>query len=142
MSDYSYPEQPRIAVGAVVIHQNRVLLVQRGNAPAKGEWAIPGGKVELGETLRHAVEREIFEETGIKIRAGEIIYTFESIHRDQNGQVKFHYVILDYSAEYLSGNPVPQDDVWAAAWVSGQDAQTLNINPNTLSLLKKIKFLV
>lgn len=141
MSDYRYPEKPRIAVGAVVIHQNRVLLVQRGKAPAKGEWSIPGGSVELGETLRQAVEREIFEETGIKIRAGDIIHTFESIHHDPNGRVEFHYVILDYSAQYLSGNPVPQDDVLAARWISPRDSGKLHVNPNTVKLLKKINFL-
>ena len=141
MTNLCYPDVPRVAVGAVVIHQNKVLLVQRGKAPAKGEWAIPGGSVELGETLQQAVEREIFEETGVRIQAGELVYTFESIHQDPNGRIIFHYVILDYSARYLSGTPVPNDDVLAAQWVAPLDVNGLNINATTLALLKKIGFL-
>jgi len=141
MTHQCYPEVPRVAVGAVVIHQNKVLLVQRGKAPAKGEWAIPGGSVELGETLQQAAEREIFEETGVRIQAGELVYTFESIHQDPDGRIIFHYVILDYAARYISGTPVPNDDVLAAQWVSPLDANRLAINTTTLGLLKKIGFL-
>ena len=95
-----YPDLPRLAVGAVVVHQNRVLLVRRAKAPAKGLWAIPGGSVRLGETLQQAAEREILEETGLTIRAGEPMLTFETIRRDPNGQVRFHYVIVELKAVY------------------------------------------
>jgi len=136
-----YPEHPRVAVGAVVIHNNCVLLVKRAKAPAEGEWAIPGGNVELGETLQQAAEREILEETGVRIRAREIIYTFESIHEDRDGNIIFHYVILDYSSDYISGNPTPRDDAMDAQWVSPEDIKKFKINSSTLILLKKIGFL-
>jgi 8-oxo-dGTP diphosphatase len=141
MSSNCYPEHPKVAVGAVVIHDNQVLLVKRGKPPAEGEWAIPGGNVELGETLQKAAEREILEETGVTIQAKEIIYTFESIYKDRDGNIRFHYVILDYSADYISGSPAPHDDALAAQWVSPQGASSLNINSATLILLKKIGFL-
>ena len=83
----SYPDAPRPAVGAVVFKDDAVLLVQRGNSPSRGMWAIPGGSVHLGETLQAAAEREIFEETGVVIRAGDPVLVFESIEKDQRGAV-------------------------------------------------------
>jgi ADP-ribose pyrophosphatase len=113
-----YPDLPRLAVGAVVVHQDRVLLVRRAKAPAQGLWAIPGGSVRLGETLRQAAEREILEETGLTVRAGEVVLTFETIRRDPDGRVRFHYVIVDLLAEYLTGEPTPADDAAEARWFS------------------------
>ena len=142
MPSNRYPDHPRIAVGAVVIHNNCVLLVKRGNPPAAGEWAVPGGNVKLGETLQQAAEREILEETGVTIRAGEMIYTFESIHEDSAGNIIFHYVILDFASDYIAGNPAPHDDALDARWVSPTEAaDRLNINSSTRTLLNKIGFL-
>ena len=140
MSSRRYPEHPHVAVGAVVIHDNQVLLVKRGKPPAEGEWAIPGGNVELGETLQQAAEREILEETGVTVQAKEIIYTFESIHKDPEGGVIFHYVILDFAADYISGNPAPHDDAMDAQWVTPENATKLKINSSTRILLNKIDF--
>jgi ADP-ribose pyrophosphatase len=141
MSSNRYPGHPRLAVGAVVIHNHCVLLVKRGNPPAQGEWAIPGGNVKLGESLQQAAEREILEETGVTIQAGEAIHTFESIHKDPAGKIIFHYVILDVESDYISGDPVPRDDAQDARWISPQDAGSLNINSSTRALLNKIGFL-
>ena len=94
-----YPDAPRVAVGAVVFHQNKVLLVLRGQAPSKGMWAIPGGGIELGESLQMAAEREVLEETGLHIKAGEVVFTFDTVERDDAGRVKFHYVIVDLLGE-------------------------------------------
>lgn len=116
-----YPDLPRLAVGAVVVHQNRVLLVRRAKAPAKGLWAIPGGSVRLGETLQQAAEREILEETGITIRAGEPLLTFETIRRDPDGRVRFHYVIVDLRAVYVAGELAPADDADDARWFSAAE---------------------
>ena len=85
-----YPDFPRVAVGAVVFKDGKVLMVRRGKPPAKDQWAIPGGSVELGETLQDAAEREILEETGISIRAHAPFYTFEVIDRDEKNRVRFH----------------------------------------------------
>jgi ADP-ribose pyrophosphatase len=99
MAKKEYPDAPRVAVGAIVIHHQQVLLVLRGQPPSQGLWAIPGGSVELGETLQQAAEREIREETGLLIRAGEPVYIFDTVQRDDEGRVRFHYVIVDVLAE-------------------------------------------
>lgn len=130
-----YPVRPALAVGAVVFKDNRVLLVKRGNPPGRGVWAIPGGSVELGETLQKAAEREIFEETGIIIKAGEPIFSFESIHRDDKGRVRFHYYIVDLAASYIRGEPTPGDDALDAGWISREALGRLNVTPSTLKLL-------
>ena len=135
-----YPDEPRLAVGGVVIKDDRVLLVRRGKPPAFGEWAIPGGSVELGESLKQAVERELCEETGITVRAGEICHTFEAVKRDDDGRVRFHYVIIDLMAEYLSGEPVPASDATEAAWLTLVELKDRNINTTTLELLSKLGF--
>ena len=141
MSNTEYPDLPRVAVGAVVIHSHRILLVKRGKQPAEGEWAIPGGSVELGETLQAAVEREIHEETGITIRAGKIIYTFDSIVMDGD-RTRFHYVILDFEASYVAGTPKAGDDVLEAGWFTPEQLVTVGVNSRTLHLLEKIGFIM
>jgi 8-oxo-dGTP diphosphatase len=131
-----YPGNPRVAVGAVVFKEGCVLLVRRGQPPAEDIWAIPGGSVEIGETLQEAVEREILEETGIKIRALKPIYTFDVIDRDAAGKVRFHYVIVDLAADYIKGEPVPGDDAIDARWVSAKEISGLEVSTATLKLLK------
>lgn len=131
-----YPDQPCLAVGAVVFRDDQVLLVRRGKPPAADQWAIPGGRVNLGETLREAAEREIREETGILIRALEPVFQFESIHRDSDGRIRFHYVIIDLSGTYLDGEIQPGDDATDARWVSRSELRELPVNPVTLKLLK------
>ena len=97
MSEFKndYPDTPRVAVGAIVFKGNEVLLVRRANPPSRDVWAIPGGNVKLGESLQQAAEREILEETGVRIHAGAPVFTFDYIDRDEAGRVKFHYVIVD-----------------------------------------------
>jgi 8-oxo-dGTP diphosphatase len=139
MGGNEYPDRARVAVGAVVMKGGRLLLVRRGNPPAEGEWAIPGGSVELGESLQAAAEREIGEETGIRIRAGEPIYIFDVIRRDDAGRVRFHYVIVDLAADYVGGEIEPGDDALEARWVSSRDVEALPINRSTQKLMKKLK---
>jgi 8-oxo-dGTP diphosphatase len=139
MGGNEYPDRARIAVGAVVMKGGRLLLVRRGNPPAEGEWAIPGGSVELGESLQAAAEREIGEETGIRIRAREPIYIFDVIRRDDAGRVRFHYVIVDLAADYVGGEIEPGDDALEARWVSSRDVEALPINRSTQKLMKKLK---
>ncbi len=137
MAKREYPDSPQIAVGAIVIKDNKVLLVRRSQPPDEGLWAIPGGRVELGETLQDAVEREIMEETGLIIRARNPIYVFDVINRDAEGNIRFHYVIVDLSADYVSGKPNAGDDVNEARWVSSQELDELPLNRTTLECLKK-----
>jgi ADP-ribose pyrophosphatase len=132
-----YPTQPQVAVGAVVFKNHQILLIRRGKPPALNQWAIPGGRVQLGETLQQAAEREILEETGIIIRAGNPIYTFEVIQRDADKRVEFHYVIVDLLAEYIGGEPAANDDALDARWLSSGQLHILDVNTTTRRLLKR-----
>ena len=123
---------PIAGIGAVVIHDNRVLLVKRANAPKQGLWCIPGGKIKIGETLQQAAEREIKEETGIVIKAGKPVYVFDLI------DAKFHYIIIDLLAEYVSGKPQAGDDACGAKWFSLQDIDLPQIDLETKHLLGRI----
>jgi ADP-ribose pyrophosphatase len=135
-SDGSYPDQPRVAVGAIVFKNDKVLLVRRGKPPAEDLWAIPGGRVEIGETLQEAAERELLEETGIAIRALEPVYTFDVIDRDADGRTRFHYVIVDLAADYISGKPRAGDDASAARWVSSEELASMKVSIKTRQFLK------
>ncbi|MCG6894971.1 MAG: HAD hydrolase-like protein [Desulfobacteraceae bacterium] len=130
-----YPVQARAAVGAVVIHGDRVLLVKRAKPPAQGVWAIPGGGIRLGESLQEAAEREILEETGVVVRAGEPVFAFDAVERDDSGAVRYHYVIVDLEAAYAEGTPRAGDDASAARWVSRAELASLDVNPRTRHLL-------
>jgi len=130
-----YLGRPILAVGAVVFKDQQILLVTRGKAPAKGIWAIPGGKVELGETLKQAAEREILEETGIQIKAGEPVYSLEVIRHDTIGKIRFYYYIVDFDCKYEDGQIKPGDDAVSAQWVSEKELNYFQINPETRKLL-------
>jgi ADP-ribose pyrophosphatase len=133
-----YPAKPEVAVGAVVIRNEKILLVKRKLDPAKGDWAIPGGKINLGESLTQAAEREIREETGISIKAKKPIYCFDSIHVDEKGEIKFHYVIVDLMADYVSGEIKPGDDAADVRWFSMDNLETIKLNRSTAELLSII----
>jgi len=131
-----YPEHPRVAVGAVVFKDGNVLLVRRGKPPAEGVWAIPGGRIELGESMQAAAEREILEETGVRIKAGHPVFTFDVIERDGDGRIRFHYVIVDLMAEYVEGEPIAGDDAKEARWISATDLSLLSVSRTTKYLLE------
>lgn len=133
----SYPPKPVVAVGAVVFRDNAVLLVKRGKPPSEDQWAIPGGSVHLGETLQTAAERELLEETGVTARAGQVVLTFDTVQRDPQGRVRYHYVIVDLEATYVDGEIRAGDDAADARWVSADDLQHLDVAPMTRNFLKK-----
>jgi len=134
------PSAPKAAVGAVVIEEGRILLVKRKYPPKKGNWAIPGGSVNLGESLQAAAEREIMEETGLIIEAKEPVYTFDLIEHDSKGKILFHYVVVDLLAEYVSGDLHPADDVSDARWFNPDEIDGLEISETTKMLLDKMGF--
>lgn len=135
--DSTYPQHPRPAVGAIVFKDDRVLLVKRGRPPAQGQWAIPGGNIQLGESLQAAAEREILEETGVTIRASRPVLAFDAIVEDDDGHIQFHYVIVDLVAEYVAGELRPGDDAADVRWVAADELATLNVSPPTLNLLRE-----
>jgi mutator protein MutT len=116
-----YPQAPVVGVGAVIFDQQHVLLVRRAQEPLRGQWALPGGAVELGETLEDAIVREVREETGLTIRPLGIVKTFERIDRQPDGRVRFHYVLIDFVGELESpsaqAQPQAATDAAAAEWV-------------------------
>lgn len=129
---------PQLGVGAFVVRDDAILLVQRGKEPGKGEWAIPGGRVHPGEALRAAVKREIFEETGVIIEAGEFAWQFEYIQHDDAGELQYHYVVLDFHARYLSGEPQAGDDATNACWVRFAELATMSLSDMTRRALNEL----
>ena len=140
-ADNIYPQAPRVGVGAIVIHDGRVLLVRRGIEPSLGLWAVPGGKLKLGESLRECAAREILEETGVTIKVGKCIYVFDYLEQDDKGGIKFHYVVIDFAGEYISGEPKGADDAAEARWLTPEDVLSLPVANNTLAALKTIGYL-
>ncbi len=113
-----YPEHPLVGVGAVIVQDGRVLLVRRGKEPRKGVWSIPGGLVELGEDVKGALRREVLEETGLRVEPVELFEIVDAIESDEEGRIRFHYVIVDFLAECASDEPVPGSDVSDSRWFS------------------------
>ena len=141
MSKREYPDRPVVGIGAVVIRDGKVLLIRRGVAPGRGLWAVPGGSLELGETLQQGAEREILEETGITIRAREPIYAFDFFERDPDGRIRFHFVIVDLAADYIRGDVKGADDALEARWLAPGDLDHLPVSKNTLKLLQTAGFI-
>lgn len=137
----AYPETPRVGVGAIVIHDGAILLVKRGVEPGRGLWAIPGGTLRLGESMRECAAREVLEETGITIAVGECIYVFDLVEADENGRVRFHFVVVDFAGRYVSGEPCGADDADEARWVKTDDLALLPVSKNTMKALYSIGFL-
>ncbi len=129
---------PRAAVGAMLRHAGRFLLVKRANSPSKGRWSIPGGKIKPGETLQEAVEREVLEETGIIVRALEPVMVFDLIERDDDQGIRFHYVIVNMNVLYISGEPVPGSDALEVAWAPVDDLEKYNLSRKTLELFDRL----
>jgi len=130
---------PRIAVGAIIFDRDRVLLVERGTPPAVGRWTVPGGKLELGETLAAAVVREVHEETGLVVRCGPLVEVVERVSV-AGGDEAYHYVILDYLATVdAPADPVPGDDVRAARWVPWAELDTLPLTDGLAPVLDRAR---
>jgi ADP-ribose pyrophosphatase YjhB (NUDIX family) len=134
-----FPDRPLVGVGAVVVHQDRVLLVLRGRQPLKGYWSLPGGLVEIGETLRGAAEREVREETGLSVTASEVAEVFERIERDTAGRVIYHYVLVDFVARVTGPEQVrAASDADDARWVEWNTLNSLQLTPGLAEILAKV----
>jgi len=133
-----YPAVPRPAVGVVVIGDKRkLLMVSRAKPPAQGLWSVPGGSIELGETIFESAMREVFEETAIKCRPFGVCDAIDAIYRDKKGLVRFHYVIVYVVARYESGLVMARDDASQAGWFAIEEIAGLNTPGRTAELLRK-----
>jgi len=134
----SYPTAPLIGVGVVLFNENKqVLLVKRGNEPSKNLWSVPGGLVELGERVSESARREVLEECNLRVEPRDVLAVVDLILRDESGDVKYHYVIIDYLADYVDGELLPGSDVTEAGWFSESELGNIDIPEITLDLLKK-----
>jgi 8-oxo-dGTP diphosphatase len=134
-----FPEAPLVGVGAVIVHDGRVLLVRRGRDPMKGQWTLPGGVLEVGESLAEGVAREVREETGLDVEILELVELLDRIHRD-DGRVRYHYVIADYLCRVTGGELQAASDADAARWVERAEWNShsaLKIDPITARVIEK-----
>jgi 8-oxo-dGTP diphosphatase len=136
-SSRKYPARPIVGVGAVVKKEDCVLLIQRGKEPGRGNWSIPGGASDVGESLRDATVREIREECGVEIKVGGVVDAFDFIEHDDAGRVQFHYVIVDFVADYVSGMVCASSDVDDARWVHVNDLGRYALLDKTREVIAK-----
>ena len=132
-----YPNRPLVGVGAIIFRRNRILMAQRGKEPLKGWWSLPGGALELGESLGDGVKREVLEETGLEVEPVRLFEVFERIIRDDAGAPEYHYVLLDYVCRVIGGTLFPGDDVSAVDWVRRADLGALQITEGTLAVIER-----
>ena len=132
-----YPAQPVVGVGAVIVRDGRALIVRRAHEPRKGEWSLPGGMLHLGESLADAVRREVREETGLEIELGPIIETFDRIHRDEAGRIRYHFVIVDFVCWSPSGDAVAGSDAEAVAWVTAAEIDQYGVNAHAKAVIAR-----
>lgn len=133
----SYPDRPIVGVGAVIIHDGRALIVQRAGEPRKGEWTVPGGVLEIGETLRSGTEREVLEETGLVVKAGPVVDVFENIWPDAVGKTQFHYVLVDFLCELISGELKVATDASDARWITLEELDGWELIGKTAQAIRK-----
>ncbi|MBD3378567.1 NUDIX domain-containing protein [candidate division KSB1 bacterium] len=136
-SERIYPQYPRLGVGVLVIHHQKVLLVKRGQEPKKGIWTIPGGLVKLGEPVLKAAHRELWEECQIKVHINRLLDVFEFIDKDHEQRIRYHYTVLEYLAEWREGDIHPGSDVAKASWFSVHDLDHLETTVDTRRLIDK-----
>ena len=122
-----YPKTPLVGVGAIIIEQGLVALVRRGHPPLEGKWSIPGGVLEVGETLRKAVVREAREETGLTIEPGELLGVFERVLPDEQGKFRYHYVLIDFLCHPTGGDLKAGSDAADVRWFTRDELPALNL---------------
>ena len=132
-----YPDYPRVGVGAVILHEDKVLLVRRGQSPSFGKWSLPGGLVELGESTREAIAREIMEECGIGIRVVDVAGVLDRVVHDDAGRVRYHYVLVDYLAYPESLDVVAGSDAGDAQWFDIERVAVLDTTQGLLDMIRR-----
>ena len=133
----NFPDRPVVGVGAVVLDGDRVLLVKRGHEPLKGEWSLPGGKVELGETLEAAIAREVLVETGLEVEVGPVIEVFDRIYHSTDGRVEYHYVLVDYVCRAIGDRITSGSDADEVRWVATDDLAAYRLTEKATSVINQ-----
>ncbi|MCC6013412.1 MAG: NUDIX hydrolase [Candidatus Verstraetearchaeota archaeon] len=134
-----YHDHPLVGVGVLIIENGKILLVKRGNEPNKGLWSIPGGLIKLGEFPEEAAIRELKEETGLNAIIEKLLGVFNIIIKDNDGRIKYHYIIIDYIGKLIGGELKPGDDVLDAKWFDISELKNIQISPTVIKALEKIK---
>jgi 8-oxo-dGTP diphosphatase len=132
-----YPDAPVVGVGAVIFDENRVLLVRRGQEPLKGQWSLPGGALELGETLEEGIQREVREETGLEVEPVCIIEVLDRISRNEDGRIRYHYVLVDYLCRVTGGLLTCASDAVDAKWAAWDDLE--GVAEFTVEVIRKVR---
>jgi 8-oxo-dGTP diphosphatase len=133
----AYPQRPLLGVGALIFRRGSVLLIERGREPLKGYWSLPGGLVETGEQLHQAIRREVFEETGLRVKTVSMFEIFERIIRDQADRVEYHYVLVDYVCKVVDGELLAGDDVSHAEWAPRARLGDYRLTEGTLDVIER-----
>jgi 8-oxo-dGTP diphosphatase len=133
----AHPARPVVGIGAVVVDGGRIVLVKRAHAPLQGEWSLPGGAVELGETLTDAVRREVLEETGLVVDVGPVVEVIERVQRDDAGGVEYHFVVVDYKCRRLEGTLAAGSDAADARWVAPADLAAFRVTDAAIAVVHK-----
>lgn len=131
-----YPLRPIIGIGAIIVCDGRILMVKRGSEPGKGKWSVPGGIVELGETVRETVVREVKEECGLDVETDGLIDVVDNIIRDENGKIRYHFVILDFFVK-VKGGTLKLDEVLDARWVPLEEAEKYDLTKTFRAFLQR-----
>jgi 8-oxo-dGTP diphosphatase len=130
-----YPNCPLVGVGAIIIEQDRVALVKRAHPPLSGEWSIPGGVLEVGETLRQGAAREALEETGLIVEVGALLGVYDRILRDADDRTRYHYVLVDFLCRRISGELLAAGDASEARWLTRSEVSELSLAEDTADVI-------
>jgi 8-oxo-dGTP diphosphatase len=133
----AYPDRPYVGVGAVIVDEGKVLIVKRRYEPLAGQWSLPGGAVEVGETLEASIAREMLEETGLEVEVGPVIEVFDRITRDEEGKVRYHFVLVDYLCWPIGGALQPASDVADAAFVDPADLASYALTEKATAVIMR-----
>jgi mutator protein MutT len=131
-----YPDRPFVGVGAIIVDDDRVLLVKRGHAPLAGEWSVPGGVLELGETVREGVVREVLEEPGLTVETLELLGVFDRVVRDLDERTLYHYVLIDFLCQRVSGELCAAGDADEARWFRAEELANLPLAKDTAAVIQ------